>query len=280
MNFVDFAAFAYFYGLILDGHPVRRITRCPTVEKPRKKNGSFFFDGEWGWVCNWNRDGEIHYFLDQKKTNTEAERRAYQERARKAEAHLRQTREKARQTAREMIQKASLAPHPYLACKGFPEHHGLVSEAGELLIPIKDIYGLLMSLQRVFLENNEWQKKMLLGGKTKGGVFKLGGGKEPVLCEGYATGLSIRKALDRMGMRQRPVLVCFSAGNLVEVSKSFRGSNAIVCADNDASLTGQKAAEASGLPWVMPEDVGLDFNDLHQRDGLLAVAKLLQQKMS
>jgi putative DNA primase/helicase len=256
------------------------IIRCPTEEKPRRKNGAYLWDGSRGWVCNWNQDGEIHWFNDpDAKPWTEAEKRAWHERQAKAAFLHRQKQERAAQNAMNAIQRATHATHPYLAAKGFPERLGLVSETGELLIPINDLNGKVMSLQRIFLENNEWQKKMLVGGKTKGGVFRLGAGNSPVLCEGFATGLSIRKALDMMGMKHRPVLVCFSAGNLVEVSKHFQGSNAIVCADNDVSLTGQKAAEASGLLWITPEEVGLDFNDLHQTAGIVAVVKVLKEGM-
>jgi putative DNA primase/helicase len=49
-----------------------------------------------------------------------------------------------------------------------------------------------------------------------------------------------------------------------------------VVADNDASGTGQKAAESIGLPWMMPDTIGQDFNDLHQSEGLGACVKLLR----
>jgi putative DNA primase/helicase len=42
-------------------------------------------------------------------------------------------------------------------------------------------------------------------------------------------------------------------------------------ADNDKSGAGEKAAKETGLPWAMPSAVGMDANDLHQRDGLRAL---------
>ena len=45
-------------------------------------------------------------------------------------------------------------------------------------------------------------------------------------------------------------------------------------ADHDESGTGQRAAESSYMPWVMPEMIG-DANDLHQSEGLLAVRSML-----
>jgi putative DNA primase/helicase len=119
---------------------------------------------------------------------------------------------------------------------------------------------------------------MLPGGRTKGGVFRLGRQGKEFLCEGFATGLSIKLALESMGIGSM-VVVCFSAGNLVEVSKYFRGSGARVCADHDLNGTGQKAARDTGLPWIMPDEAGQDFNDLHQAAGLVAVAKKLKEAM-
>lgn len=54
------------------------------------------------------------------------------------------------------------------------------------------------------------------------------------------------------------------------------GGRRFVIADNDASRTGQNAAESIGLPWAMPDAVGYDFNDMHQTEGLGACVKLLR----
>jgi putative DNA primase/helicase len=106
-------------------------------------------------------------------------------------------------------------------------------------------------------------------------VYKLGNdqARERWLCEGYASGLSARAALRDMG-RDSQVIVCFSAGNLVHVAPHVRRP-ALVMADNDESGAGRRAAEESGLPWVMPPDVGCDANDWHQRYGLRALVKLM-----
>lgn len=46
---------------------------------------------------------------------------------------------------------------------------------------------------------------------------------------------------------------------------------AFVFADLDASGTGQRTAEATGLSWSMNLAAGEDANDLHPRAGLMAV---------
>ena len=48
-----------------------------------------------------------------------------------------------------------------------------------------------------------------------------------------------------------------------------------VWADNDKSKTGEKAAIETGLPWVMPDEEGWDFNDLRTKKGEFAIKKKL-----
>lgn len=200
-----------------------------------------------------------------------------------AEARERERRMAAQQAARateaarealRMIGKASPGPHPYLASKGFPTSVGLVLD-GRLLIPMRSVadYAQVLSVQRI---DADGEKRFLPGGRTREAVFRIGSHRadRTVLCEGYATGLSLDAALSRMG-RVHQVVVCFSAANLQLVAKRYPG--AIVAADNDASQTGQRAAEATGLPWVMPSEPGSDFNDLHQRAGLPAVMAKLRE---
>jgi putative DNA primase/helicase len=53
-----------------------------------------------------------------------------------------------------------------------------------------------------------------------------------------------------------------------------------VFADNDESKTGEKAAEQTGLPWIMAGTVGWDANDLHKAAGLFAVVKCIMAARS
>lgn len=165
----------------------------------------------------------------------------------------------AAQRARQMIEAAELRPHPYLARKGFPDEQGLVLD-DLLLVPMWGPEGAVASVQTI---TPDGAKKFLAGGRAKGATFSIGRG-ERWLCEGYATALSIRAALASM-YRQACVVVCFSAGNLMNVSGDF------VIADNDASGTGERYAVQTGLPYWMPPEKG-DANDFHQAHGLSALA--------
>src|SRR5205807_706613 len=96
-----------------------------------------------------------------------------------------------------------------------------------------------------------------------------------LLCEGYATALSVRAALQSL-YRDDRVIVCFSAGNLARVAGLY-GPRAVVVADNDASGTGEAAARSTGLSWVMPAEVGQDANDLHLARGVAAIVDLVRR---
>lgn len=185
-------------------------------------------------------------------------------RAREA-AVERRRRLEAQRKALEMIQRSQMASHPYLARKGFPEELGLVND-GLLIVPMRDVETYeLNSLQTI---DETGGKKFLAGGKAKGSVFVIGNRGESYLCEGYATALSVRAALQSL-YRQARVVVCFSAANLAFVAKRVRG---YVVADHDASGTGEKYARLTGLPWWMPSEVGMDANDFHLAHGVRALA--------
>ncbi len=79
--------------------------------------------------------------------------------------------------------------------------------------------------------------------------------------------------------REAQVVVCFSAGNLAHVGVMAGNLNppAYVMADHDKSGAGAKAAEETGLPWVMPAQAEADANDIHQREGLRALVKLIRE---
>ena len=182
----------------------------------------------------------------------------------------------AAQRAQELIRQAMHAPHPYLAKKGFPAARGLVL-GDRLLIPVRDVtdYTRVMSVQEIGADG---AKKFLPGGRTRLGVFRLGvmNTERVVLCEGYATGLSLDAALSRLG-RPHAVIVCFSARNLELVAERF--PRAVVAADHDASRTGENSAKATGLTWTMPPEIG-DWNDVHQARGLYAVVAALREVLT
>jgi putative DNA primase/helicase len=273
----DFVAFARSHGLDIDyAETDNRWHRCRTEDKPRKKNGAYLFDGERGVVINFAtmssgavwRSGVRAGYID---------RAAIRAQRMISDAQIRAKQTEARALADDMIKRAKADAHPYLIAKGFPQEKGLVLDS-ELLIPMREFgsYRTLNSLQRISADGT---KLFLPGGKAKGSVFFIGPmvARERWLVEGYATGLSVRAALQDLH-RVAQVVVCFSAGNLAYIGRLTKNGRtpSFAVADNDESGAGEKAAQDTGLPWVMPPAVGTDANDMHQRDGLRALANLIR----
>ena len=276
----DFIAFAHSHGAaIRELHPSDRIRRCPTIAHPRSTNGAYWFDGTRGWVQNWETDGGPQWWNEPSaRPWTEADKRRWAAQRQAADEDRLRDQHRAAARAGELIAQAVPDAHGYLKTKGFPETKGLVLPSGGLLVPMRDVAtNVLVGAQVIQLAENRWRKKMLPGTRAKGAVFVIGPRRAPeyVLCEGYATGLSIQAAVQLLRLKLS-VVVCFSAQNLVHVA-ALVGGRRFVFADNDASETGARAATATGLPWVMSPDIGEDANDLHLRAGLLAVSKLVMQ---
>lgn len=277
---MDFRSFARVHGVeIGDLRAGDKIHRCPTTEHPASRNGAYFFDGYRGWAQNWETGEPAQWWNDPNaKPWNDAEKREWALRRRVAEADQAKAHALASKKASVMIAQATRGNHPYLREKGLADVDALIGQAGELLIPMRDFRdNALLGVQTIRLVDNEWQKKMLTGMRAKGAVLRIGpqSAQETFLCEGYATGLSIDAALRLLRLRAA-VVVCFSSGNLVHVANSMTGKRFVI-ADNDASETGQKSAQATGLPWAMSDREGEDANDLHQRAGLMTLAKLLME---
>lgn len=279
MSFIDFARA---HGVEID--PARlyaseRIKRCGTTEKPKGKNGAYFWDGERGWVFNWAAEARVQWFHDEKaRPWTEAEKAAWRAKRQAAQATQEQSYRRAATRAAEQLRSATPSEHSYLHRKGFPEAQGFVAADGALLIPMRNL--ITNNVQGVQVirwdeEARSFIKKMSPGMRAKGAIFRMGDKTAPetILCEGYATGLSIVAALRSVGLRAS-VLVCFSAHNLEFIAPQIKG-RAFVFADNDASGTGEKSARATSLPYCMSPVMGEDANDLHARAGLFAVCQLL-----
>lgn len=127
------------------------------------------------------------------------------------------------------------------------------AKAGELLIPIYDRAGDLVNLQRIDPRPIKDNKRPITGGLYFHGHHRIEGETgRTVLTEGYATGATWHEATGDT------VIVCFCADNLSNVAEYVRAD--FVAADHDASRAGEKAAQATGLPYLMPYRLG-DWND-------------------
>jgi putative DNA primase/helicase len=254
-----------------------RIHRCATVLHPKKLNGSYRTDGRRGWVKNWET-GEFVTWRAAESTARHVVRPTPLPSLAQRRAEEAARAERAAKVAQHKIKTAVAQTHPYLERKGFSSMLGLVQE-GMLLVPVR-VGNETVSVQEIAPDGT---KKNLAGGRMSGGHFSLGSGGVEVLCEGYATGLSIKAALAGLHLPAR-VTCCFSASNISTVAERRR--HAVIIADHDKPVaqfhgmgTGEFYARRTGLPWAMPPGLGTDANDLHLDAGLPVLQRLLLDLM-
>lgn len=252
--------------------PDGKFYRCKTQDKPKHRNGAYLLDisGRKGVFKNyatdldwnsWSMDGFVSV----------AELRQQRDQAMALRVEEIAARKAAIQAAGEYFEAlrpiASL--HPYIAAKGLSALglKGLKKDRDLLVIPVmRD--GKVVSTQTI---NADGQKLYRKGCQIKGGVYLLDRPGAGLTCfvEGFATGLAVYQA-----MQNARVVVCFDAGNLIEVSKHYIGTGlGVVCADNDFKTAkktghnkgieaGQQAAQNMGCGLAYPEGLqGSDWAD-------------------
>jgi putative DNA primase/helicase len=289
----EFIAFARAHGVDID--PGRlddsgKLRRCATVEHPRSRNGAYVWDGKGGFVWAWDGEGiAIRYRDPRAPADSAADRARAMTRRRNLMQERVQLRASAVRKAAELLASCQVAPHHYLHRKGFPDEQSLVLPGGELFIPMRTVHGDLIGGQvvRWIADEMRWEKKYLYGQQSDGALLRLGPKSAPevFLVEGYATSLSVAAACRQMRLGAA-VVATFSAHNLKVVAGQLGGRRTVI-ADHDApqrdpvkaavnaGCTGQLAAAATGLPWGMAETEGFDANDLHVKQGLPALCRLL-----
>lgn len=277
---MDFAKFAEIHGLVIDRLFVSsKIQRCGTEDHPRSKNGAYLYDGERGWVQRWDGDGEVHWWDDPNKPEpTEEQKRLWAEQRARREAEQQRNWDAATRDAARLKGLCKVQEHNYLHRKGLGHLKGLVTPDGDLFVPMHNFQSeRMIGYQTIHWDHEarQWVKKMKFGSRLLNSVLRLGPKQtsEVILCEGYATGLSINCALAESGIRAT-VLVCFNDSNMVNIAGQLPTDIRRYCfADNDASGAGERAAKETGLAYAMSPVVGEDANDLHVRAGLHAVVQ-------
>lgn len=268
MNFDQFAAA---HGVVVGRIVPGKWQRFPTTDKPRHRNGAVKHMGTWALVQNWATQTEPSIWRSEGESTAAQNRIA--EVAQQAHRETSAAAQKAAQKAETMLSKCELATHPYFASKGFPDELVNVWKKDEeniALIPMRAA-GRIVGAQCVAPDGD---KKFLYGQRSSNAEFVFGNRGLNVLCEGYATGLSVIRVMQALKVPAR-VHVGFSAGNMKKVAAAL--SSGYVIADNDASGTGEKAASEIGWPYWMSEVVGEDFNDAHQRLGLFGLSMQLKK---
>ncbi len=271
----DFISFARAMGILIDSAPpVGAWRRYPTEDHPRKRNGAVKFMGDHAFVQNWATDQAVAVWKADKDTVVDMGR--LRRDAAAAEAKRRDQQQAAASKAGWIMHQCQLARHEYLKRKGFAEEQGNVWVAdGEqiLVIPMR-VGGRIVGCQLI---KPDGEKKFLFGQRTSDAEYIIDNKGPHILVEGYATALSVQLALKSM-KRRYTIHVCFSAGNLVKVSRHV--PTGFVVADNDVSGTGERAAIDTGWPYFMPSEAGQDFNDMHQSLGLFKASQLLHKAMT
>ena len=255
---MSFQEFAERHGLIIDSLVHDRWTRVSTKDKPNKKNGSYIYDGNSGAVQNW----AIHEKPVSFKGKHDP---SFVRRKPKVVIDVADKQNKASGKAAYILGNSTMKPHPYLAKKGFPGESGWVWN--ELLVIPMRIDGDLVGCQLIDAEGN---KKFLSGQRTKKASAIFDNKGPVILCEGYATALSIRRALKTIRSRYK-IVVCFSAGNLSEMAKTYPDS--VLVADHDP--IGIKVSKQISRPYWISPNQGEDFNDYELRVGSEIAGKAL-----
>jgi putative DNA primase/helicase len=272
---MDFIEFARSHGIIIHNLPPLGVwKRFPTEDHPRSRNGAVKYMGDVGFVQNHAISTVVSIWKPDSR-NAPIDRASALISIRKAEDEQKKKQHQAMQRAVGMLNGSGLSTHPYLEAKGFPDEQGNVLwQDGKpvLLIPMR-VGGNLVGLQQI---DEDGGKKFLYGQRTSNAVFTFDNKGMNVLCEGYATALSVRLAFKQM--KQRYTLhVCFSAGNMGKVAAGLEPG--LLIADNDASGTGQRVADESGWKYWLSDRVGEDANDTHRRIGLFGLSQSLTRSM-
>lgn len=220
----------------------------------------------------WRAGMEVTWRADVGRKLTQTEEMSHAKRLSEAKALRDAALERQHQVASETVEKIwttanpANAEHPYLAKKGIQTHGARITGDGRLVVPLYDSDGTLATLQYI---DHEGGKLYHPGGQTGGKFWMVGSLDEPgtlFVAEGFATAATIHETTNR------PVVVAYSASNLVPVTGTLREmygatQDIVIVADHDQSGVGQRYAEQAsakyGARMVMPPILG-DANDYAQ----------------
>jgi phage/plasmid primase-like uncharacterized protein len=252
--------------------------RCPTADKPRKKNGAYklWIGGRRGYFMNFATDAEAIEWRDDAPM-APRDQRAIDDRIRALRQREAAERARAVRAAREHWETLPILTdwHAYIERKGLSLQgcKGLRLHGDDLVIPMYR-GGALVNLQTISMEGEKLYRK---GCPVRGASFVLSRTRSAVTCyvEGFATGLAVFQSVPNSS-----VIVCFDAGNLLAVAEDAKPRGmAVVCADNDWETqrdrgmnkgveNGTKAAERMGCGVAYPEGIrGTDWADALQEWG-------------
>lgn len=258
------------------------IHRFPTWgDQTGEKSGAYWHNGNVGWFQDWRTMQKPAVV---KGKLSEADQAALK--GSFSGANNQVTR-KALESGIRRIWAAGTEPngHPYLKRKGITAPPEVKLHDGCLIVPVFGVNGELNGLQKI---DADGRKRFLAGTRKKGSMFGIKGNRTFIICEGFATGVSLFEATGAS------VCVAFDAGNLkpvaLEVAKKVEPVKIIIAGDNDTeNMRGniganiaKKAAAAIGCRYVLPEfkksdgKETTDFNDLFMLEGSEVVKQQIE----
>lgn len=235
--------------------------RCDGDGKGRQNGWAILYldDRPAGAFGNYRMGIRRKWRVDSDRTLTASEREALQREWAAAKAKRREERERsqaeAAHDARDMWQAAApaSADHQYVVRKRL-DPAPLRQLGQQLLIPMFDVEGRLLNLQRIWPDG---RKRFLPGGRTEGLFCMISAEqlqRELCIGEGYSTMAAVTRST---GL---PSVVTFSSANLIIVARAWNDLRPdleyIVCADDDPELldnphvrknVGLEAATATAL---------------------------------
>lgn len=259
---MNFQQFAETHGLIITHLVTDKWVRVPTVDKPHSKNGAYIYDGQSGAVQNWAIHDKPVSWKSKEPYRPDP---LAKEKREKAERERIERQVKAAKKAGWIMSQAKEGTHPYLARKGFPTQKCYIWN--ELLVLPTREGDKLVGCQLISADGT---KKFLTGQKTKGVSLVMDNKGVDIVCEGFATAMSVRRAMKHLKQRYK-IHICFSASNMVEIGTKLK--NPIVIADNDPM--GIRTAKKIASDYWVAEAEGQDFNDAEIALGTEAVAQSL-----
>ena len=280
-----------------------RWTRTDSLGKNGKNDAAVLIDDDQqgGFVYNYQTAQGRKFRVDGANDNGPADPRIEAQR-RERDAERETERRMVERICADLVQGCRSDVHPYLRAKGFPDEQGLVVDDPRLFFPSGRFGEMLAhalpkgqgpllvvpgrvgkTIATVQFITPEGAKKNILRGVMSGASHRIATGRETWVCEGIGTALTVRAALRLLGASVT-VLSAFSASNVGQVAEGIPGSR--IASDHDKPIptldnlgAGEFYARRSGRKWTMPKQLGDDFNDLHQREGLRAVALHLREAL-
>jgi len=225
-----------------------------------------------GKFGNWKTGEEVHWRADVGRELSIPEQMAHSRRMAEIKEIRDQALIKKHEAAADTVAKiwelAGLASdeHPYLKRKGVKAHGLRITGDGRLIAPLYDADGELSSIQYI---STDGDKQYHPGGAVKACSYTIGVVSDfCYVVEGFATGATVYEATGK------PVVVAYSAGNLLNVTEILRtrspSLSITIIADNDANGIGKAKAEQAAAKFgasVIVSPVASDVNDFVQGGG-------------